>query len=82
MADSGGDSPTEIDENLAFLYIVVQREMKTLQNLIEALKKLRLPSRYEDGIAMAPMRRLEKSGDGEFNWAARAVLDAIKPHTH
>lgn len=63
----------------------VESAQKKLDNLIAVLKQLRLPSRYEDGIAMAPMRRLKGDGngstDGEFNWAARAVLDAIKPYT-
>lgn len=64
----------------------VESAQNKLDNLIAVLKQLRLPSRYEDGIAMAPMRRLKGDGnastDGEFNWAARAVLDAIKPYTH
>lgn len=60
----------------------METAQKKLDNLIAVLKKLRLPSRYEAGTAMAPMRRLKESEDGNFNWAARAVLDAIKPYTH
>lgn len=63
----------------------VETNQKRLDNLIAVLKQLRVPSRYENGFSKAPLLRLqeEKSGgaEGEFNWAARAVLDAIKPYT-
>jgi len=58
------------------------RENQTrLDNLVKSLKTLTFPSSYENGIAKQPRIRL-KEKDGEFNWASRAVLDAIKPHTH
>ena len=55
---------------------------KKLTSLIETLKSVKFPGGYEDGLAVEPRRILVDKEDGQVGWAARAVLDAIKPYTH